>query len=113
MEGHRERIDIPQWTLSNPKDVLRCTDTSQKLESAIFNAVSLGQWEIARAHFVSFARGRVGVGSDAVCRENARELLKLLAMEASNFWSDFIMHARVRVRSYDSRASAALYKSQQ
>ena len=68
-------------TLPAQKSVLHCTNTTQKLESAIFNALSLGQWEIAQAHFAALSRG------DSATRENAREMLKLLIMEASNFWS--------------------------
>lgn len=79
-EPHGDSTDGP-WTLSVQKGVLRCTNARQKLESAIFNAVSLGQWEVAQAHFTALARG------DAAGRDNARELLKLLIMEASNFWS--------------------------
>lgn len=69
-----------RWILSAQRGVLRCTNSRQRLESAIFNAVSLGQWEVAQAFFTALAR------EDATGRENARELLKLLIMEASNFW---------------------------
>ena len=62
-------------------NVLRCTKTAQKLESAAFNAVSLGQWESAQAYFNTMVRGEEGAS-----RENAKELLKLLIMEASSFW---------------------------
>lgn len=69
-----------QGTLSAHRDILRCRNTRQRLESAIFNAVSLGQWEVAQAFFAALAR------DDTAGRDNARELLKLLIMEASNFW---------------------------
>lgn len=79
--GDREDMDVGSpWPEVRQKDVLRCTNTRQKLESAIFNAISLGQWELAQAHFAALAR------SDAAARESARELLKLVVMEASNFW---------------------------
>lgn len=74
-----ESTDGP-WTLSAQRGILRCNNTRQRLESAIFNAVSLGQWELAQALFTTLAR------EDATGRENARELLKLLIMETSNFW---------------------------
>ena len=79
MEREGESVDGP-WSLAVQQGVLRCTNARQKLESAIFNAVSLGQWEAAQAHFATLARG------EAAGRENARELLKLLVMESSNFW---------------------------
>lgn len=79
-EAERDSADGP-WPPAVKKDVLRCTNTSQKLESAIFNAISLGQWETAQAHFATLARWDGGRS-----RENAKELLKLLIMEASNFW---------------------------
>ena len=62
-------------------NVLRCTKTAQKLESAAFNAVSLGQWESAQAYFNTLVSGQEGAS-----RENAKELLKLLIMESSSFW---------------------------
>ena len=60
--------------------VLRCNDTGKKLESAVFNYVSLGQWEAARANFTVLA-------SDPASRENAKELLKILILDSSNHWS--------------------------
>ncbi len=58
---------------------LRCRDADKKLESAIFNCVSLGQWETARAHFSCLA-------GEPSSRENAKELLKILILESSSFW---------------------------
>jgi len=59
--------------------VLRCTDTHKKLESAILNSISLGQWEAARAHLCSLV---VRPGS----REGTRELLKTLILDSASFW---------------------------
>ena len=74
------------WT-EGRRSVLHCSDTPQKLESAIFNAVSLGQWELSRALFSQLA-GQCREGGEGGGREDsARELLKLLIMEASSFWS--------------------------
>lgn len=61
--------------------VLRCGDIQQKHESSIFNSVSLGQWETARASFQCLA-----VSQEVGARENARELLKILILEAAKFW---------------------------
>lgn len=61
------------------ESILQCRDTNKKLESAIFNNVSLGQWEAARAHFAYLAR-------EPSSRENAKELLKILILEPVNFW---------------------------
>lgn len=61
--------------------VLRCRDTQQKYESSIFNSVSLGQWESARASFKCLA-----LSGEASARENAKELLKILILEAAKFW---------------------------
>ena len=59
--------------------VLRCADTHKKLESAILNSISLGQWEAARAHLCSLV-GQPG------SREGARELLKILILDSASFW---------------------------
>lgn len=58
---------------------LRCADTHKKLESAIFNSISLGQWEAARAYLSSLA-GRPG------SRLGTRELLKVLILDSASFW---------------------------
>ncbi len=71
--------------LSTPLDpissVLRCKDTYKKLESSIFNYVSLGQWEAARASVSCLA-----LSDDQDTRDVAKELLKILILESSNFW---------------------------
>lgn len=59
--------------------VLRCADTHKKLESAILNSISLGQWEATRAHLCSLV---VRPGS----REGTRELLKTLILDSASFW---------------------------
>ena len=61
--------------------VLRCGDTQQKYESFIFNSVSLGQWETARASFQCLS-----LSQDPGARDNAKELLKILILEAAKFW---------------------------
>ena len=59
--------------------ILRCRDLARKLESSIFNSVSLGEWEAARASFACLA-------ADPASGENAKELLKILVVESANFW---------------------------
>lgn len=61
--------------------VLICLDTYKKLESSVFNHVSLGQWELARASLRCLA-----ISDAASVRDTARELLKVLILEASNHW---------------------------
>jgi hypothetical protein len=61
--------------------VLRSRNTQQKLESSIFNSVSLGQWETARASFQCLS-----VSQEAGVRDNAKELLKILLLDAAKFW---------------------------
>ena len=59
--------------------VLRCDERRKTLESSIFNHVSLGQWEAARACLSSLS-------ADAAGWENARELLKILVLESATYW---------------------------
>ena len=61
--------------------VLLCRDQHKKLESAVFNSVSLGQWESARACLRCLALS----GDKKVC-DSTRELLKVLILDASNYW---------------------------
>lgn len=61
--------------------LLQCSDKVKKLESSVFNNVSLGQWEVARASLTQLA-----AAEDQTTRENARELLKILIVEAANYW---------------------------
>ncbi len=63
------------------KSVLICGDEIKKLESSVFNHVSLGQWEAARA-----CVNQLAVVEDRATRENTRELLKILIVEAANYW---------------------------
>ena len=58
---------------------LKCVEGTKTLESAVFNHVSLGQWEAARACLSCLA-------ADAASRDNARELLKILTLEAATYW---------------------------
>ena len=61
--------------------VLRSGDTFKKLESSIFNSVSLGQWELARASFKCLAQS-----GDTNAQDTAKELLKILIVEAPTYW---------------------------
>ena len=71
---------LPKFT-EDSSSALRSTDTFKKLESTIFNSISLGQWELARASFKCLA-----LSGDANVQDTARELLKILILEASNYW---------------------------
>lgn len=71
---------LPRFAAS-ASTVLRCGEVQQKHESFIFNSVSLGQWESARASFRCLA-----LCEEAGVRENAKELLKILILEAAKFW---------------------------
>ena len=59
--------------------VLRCDERRKTLESSVFNHVSLGQWEAARACLSSLS-------ADVAGRENTRELLKILVLESATYW---------------------------
>lgn len=61
--------------------VLRCRDSVKQLESALFNHITLGQWEAARASI-----DRLAAAEDPNTRDNARELLKILIVESANYW---------------------------
>ena len=66
-------------SLGEGSGILRSRDSARKLESSIFNSVSLGEWEAARASFACLA-------ADPASRDNAKELLKILVIESANFW---------------------------
>ena len=83
----RGSADGEERSVPAGKSILCSSNTQQKLESAVFNAVSLGQWEVARGILAELARTRPNHSRDHDGGENARELLKLLIMEASNSWS--------------------------
>lgn len=73
---------LPKSPAEDPStSVLRCKDTYKKLQSFAFNAISLGQWETARASFQSLA-----LSDDPAVRNTAKELLKILVLEAANYW---------------------------
>lgn len=72
--------DLPRL-LGDSNTVLRSEDTFKKLESSIFNSISLGQWELARASFRCLA-----LSGDANSQDTARELLKILILEAPSYW---------------------------
>lgn len=63
------------------KLVLKCGEFYKKLESSIFNSISLGQWESARASFRCLA-----LSEDPGARDACRELLKILILESPNYW---------------------------
>ncbi len=73
--GHLPRL------IEDPNVVLRSGDTFKKLESSIFNSISLGQWELARASFRCLT-----LSGDANSQDTARELLKILILEAPTYW---------------------------
>ena len=79
--------EVPPFTECVPSlqlpggSVLRCSDEVKKLESLLFNHISLGQWEPARACLRQLA-----ASDDQDTRENARELLKILIVESANYW---------------------------
>ena len=87
-ETSRDMADVDEDRVSSVRtghtedqmeSALSCKDTSKKLESSIFNHISLGQWEAARASLFFLA-------NDPESRENAKELLKILVLEAANYW---------------------------
>ena len=63
------------------KAVLKCGEFYKKLESSIFNHVSLGQWEPARASFRCLA-----LSGEPSVRDTCKELLKILILESANYW---------------------------
>lgn len=72
---------LPHRRLEETNSVLRCGETYKKLESSIFNSISLGQWESARASFKCLS-----LSEDTTSIDTSRELLKILILEAANFW---------------------------
>ena len=64
---------------TNHGSVLQCVENSKKLESCVFNHVSLGQWEAARACLSTLT-------ADPASRDSARDLLKILVIEATTYW---------------------------
>lgn len=61
--------------------VLKCGEFYKKLESFIFNSISLGQWESARASFRCLV-----LSDEPGVRDTCRELLKVLILDAAHFW---------------------------
>lgn len=68
------------------ESLLNGGDEIKKLESSIFNHISLGQWEAAKA-----CVDQLAVSSDPATRVNARDLLKLLIVDAANYWYSIIV----------------------
>ncbi len=63
------------------ESVLNGGDEIKKLESSIFNHISLGQWEAAKTYL-----NQLAVAEDLATRVNVRDLLKLLIVDAANYW---------------------------
>ena len=74
-------VDVFLGDLRGSKSVLWCQDTHEKLESCVFNSISLGQWELAGANLRSLS-----LSGEASIRDAARDLLKVLILESPNHW---------------------------
>lgn len=83
MEGYETKRSSSSYLVNsedrNHASVLDFQEKTKKLESSVFNHVSLGQWEAARACLSYLA-------ADPTSRDNARELLKILVLEAATYW---------------------------
>lgn len=66
-------------SLSVQENVLVDNDRIKKYESLLLNAVCVGQWEIARALIRTLFE-------EQVTRDKTGELLKVLILEAAEFW---------------------------
>lgn len=79
-ETRRQPSDHPMALGDTPHgSPLECVERRKSLESSVFNHVSLGQWEAARACLACLA-------TDPTSRGNARDLLKILVLEAASYW---------------------------
>ena len=66
-------------SLSVQENILVDSDRIKKYETLLLNAICVGQWEIARALI------RI-LYEEKPARDETGELLKVLILEASNFW---------------------------
>jgi len=94
MEEDFRDFFLSEFAGGGTTNALRCSDLHKKLESTIFNSVSLGQWESARACLRCIAQS----GDRKDC-DSTRELLKVLILDASNYWyaltSAFLLHSLI------------------
>ena len=65
--------------LSVQANVLVDNDRIKKYESLLLNAICVGQWEIARALIRTLFE-------EKAAKDKTGELLKVLILEAGNFW---------------------------
>ena len=83
MDGYAASSPSPSYLngseATHHGSVLQSVEKTKKLESSVFNHVSLGQWEAARACLSSLA-------AEPDSRDNARQLLKILVTEATTYW---------------------------
>lgn len=66
-------------SLSVQENVLVDNDRIKKYESLLLNAICVGQWEIARALIRTLFE-------EKATRDEIGELLKVLILEAAEFW---------------------------
>ena len=66
-------------SLSVQENVLVDSDRIKKYESLLLNAICVGQWEIARALIRTLFE-------EKATRDETGELLKVLILEAAEFW---------------------------
>ena len=68
-----------EMSLSVQENVLVDNDRIKKYQSLLLNAICVGQWEIARALIRT-------VFEEKATRDETGELLKVLILEAAEFW---------------------------
>ena len=68
-----------EYSLSVQENVLVDNDRIKKYESLLLNAICVGQWEIARALIRTLFE-------EKATRNEIGELLKVLILEAAEFW---------------------------
>ena len=68
-----------ETSLSVQENVLVDSDRIKKYESLLLNAICVGQWEIARALIRTLFE-------EKATRDETGELLKVLILEAAEFW---------------------------
>lgn len=68
-----------EMSLSVQENVLVDNDRIKKYQSLLLNAICVGQWEIARALIRTLFE-------EKATRDETGELLKVLILEAAEFW---------------------------
>ena len=68
-----------EMSLSVQENVLLDNDRIKKYQSLLLNAICVGQWEIARALIRTLFE-------EKATRDETGELLKVLILEAAEFW---------------------------